>query len=109
MWYAPIGSLEYTKNLHNDILIKKYILSEQRLKQLNNASLYLKIQELSSLKVLTVAQSESEGLPQTKKTNNKNLKSARLNRIKGCAVDILVKRSFKRTSLNVITYDSLST
>lgn len=32
MWYAPIGSVEYVRNLHNDKKIKEYLLNENRLK-----------------------------------------------------------------------------
>ncbi len=105
MWFAPIGSLEYTKNLHSDLLIKRYILSEQRLKQLNNSTLSLGLQDLSTTKNLRLETSDSSGKKILSSVNKNN---ARLNRIKGCAVDVILKRSFKKTTLNVITYDSLS-
>lgn len=90
MWYAPIGSVEYTKILHNDILIKRYILSEQRLKQ-QNSNLGKKSNRLT-----------------LKKKGGQNVEpvEVRRNRIKGCAVDVHIQRSFRKTVLDVVTYDS---
>lgn len=107
MWYAPIGSLEYILNLHNDILIKKYILSEQRLKQ-QNRLFWSQLTQNSVQK----ERSNKKGVLNLKKSkfqevvDSKNKVDIRINRIKGCAVDVLIKRSFKKTSLDVVTYDS---
>lgn len=90
MWYAPIGSLEYIKNLHNDILIKRYILSEQRLKQQN----------------LTLSNKKGR-LTLNSKLKKKQIIDTRKNRIKGCAIDVIIKRSYKKTVLDVVTYDSI--
>lgn len=97
MWYAPIGSLEYTKVLHNDILIKRYILSEQRLKQ-QNSNLFSKHNRLN----LKSKKLSTENISKKKRDNV----DTRKNRIKGCAVDVIIKRSFKKTFLDVVTYDS---
>lgn len=96
MWYAPVGSLEYTKSLHNDILIKRYILSEQRLKQQN-----INVSKVSSR--LSVKKKSSNSANVTKTTESVDI---RRNRIKGCAVDVQIQRSFRKTVLDVVTYDS---
>jgi len=114
MWYAPIGSLEYTINLHNDIIIKKYILSEQRNKQQSRLFWQSQLTQNNSQKekinkkgFLNLRKSPKQDIKRIK--DNSDLKSktdVRINRIKGCAVDVLIKRSFKKTSLDVVTYDS---
>lgn len=123
MWYAPIGSFEYVTNLHNDFLIKKFVLSEQRLKQQNRLTMSHKTLLVSSLgdsdnnatkpdstsntgiqkqKVYAkIAVSESD-----KKKSSSGVGNSRLNRLKGCAVDVKLTRSFKKTHLDVVTYDS---
>jgi hypothetical protein len=92
MWYAPIGSLEYAKIIHNDILIKRYILSEQRWKQQQAA--------LINKKTL-----DTKGKKKDSK-KKRDILEVRKNRIKGCAVDVIIKRSYRQTMLNVVTYDS---
>jgi hypothetical protein len=118
MWYAPIGSIEYTINLHNDILIKKYILSEQRLKQQNRIFWQNQFIQSKNKNNINSSKGSSNILNQQKrkkvlkfkkinmKSNLNNNIDTRINRIKGCAVDVLITRSFRKTSLNVVTYDS---
>lgn len=99
MWYAPIGSFEYTLNLHNDILIKKYILSEQRLKQQNRLS--------TNPQLLTQKEKKETKTSSGVDAKDKNkLSDNRINRIKGCSVDVRINRSYKKTTLDVVTYDS---
>lgn len=104
MWYAPIGSLEYTKILHNDILIKRYILSEQRLKQ-QNSTLANKYSSLNTKSRFSKKHTEIKKKRDSKMGEQKTI-DTRKNRIKGCAVDIIIKRSFRKTVLDVVTYDS---
>jgi hypothetical protein len=125
MWYAPIGSLEYIKNLHSDLLIKRYILSEQRQKQQSNNQFTLhlkgikasattfrvggessKEEKVMSTKLSPVNSKVESGFDKRGVTETVTDTSASKNRIKGCAVDVKIKRSFRRTFLNVVTYDS---
>ena len=110
MWYAPIGSVEYIKTLHNDIVIKRYILSEQRYKSEDS----IPVRGLKPLSEPSVSSIETQnrgsaskglGAPKASEAKRKGGSAkARKTRLKGCAVNVRIIRSFNKTNLDVVTY-----
>lgn len=82
MWYAPIGSTEYVKNLHNDFRIKEYLLSEQRHNSLQTDT-------------------KSSFVDTTKNTKQKSTGSKQ-NRT--AAVLVKLHRSYVKTEVDLIGY-----
>ncbi len=120
MWYAPIGSTEYVRNLHNDKKIKEYLLNENRLK--NN--LYPRFIKKLNAKEGSSSESSFEFRSGVTKRGNKLDKgkfrkdNASSRDSKGgalalgkpmtmktqSAVLIQIYRSYRKTALDVVSY-----
>jgi len=111
MWYAPVGSLEYVRNLHNDKKIKEYLLNENRLKNNTKARFPKKTQEnveggYGSLKM---NKAPSGGTSAGKSFRRENT-NTRMNLGKPItmktqsALLVQIYRSYRKTALNVVSY-----
>jgi hypothetical protein len=85
MWYAPIGSVEYVRNLHNDQKIKQYLFNENRLKN-NTKVKFPKVTDLGDFfqgKSLLLKQSLKNSTFDYFKLPLKDTKTKNLNRKQG--------------------------
>jgi len=103
MWYAPVGSLEYVRNLHNDKKIKDYLLNENRLKNNTKLRFPKKTQGYVEGGYGNLKMNKGKFFRRENTNTRMNLGKAITMKTQS-ALLVQIYRSYRKTALNVVSY-----